>query len=115
MVNGAWSGQLEVEFLLQVFTIRQERACTEPDGLGFGLPDLSSSFVRTQRGLTAAGGQKRRFSLWRIKSTAYKAPGAPIDGYPLGTTPPDSRFMRVLMRFMPPPALGSCAWTHRAL
>jgi hypothetical protein len=23
MVNSAWSGQLEVEFLLQVFTIRQ--------------------------------------------------------------------------------------------
>ena len=61
MVNGAWSGQLEVEFLLQVFTIRQAGVCGDAVGPGLGLPDLSSSFVRTQCGLTAAGGQKRRF------------------------------------------------------
>jgi hypothetical protein len=51
MVNGAWSGQLVIEFLLQVFTIRQASLV-----LGF-----SSSFVGTQRGLTATGGQKGRF------------------------------------------------------
>jgi hypothetical protein len=51
MVNGAWSEQLVIEFLLQVFTIRQASR----------VPDCSSSFVRTRRGLTAAGGQKGRF------------------------------------------------------
>jgi len=51
MVNGAWSGPLVIEFLLQVFTIRQASR----------VPDLSLSFVRTQRPLTAAGGQKGRF------------------------------------------------------
>jgi hypothetical protein len=62
MVNGAWSGQLEIAFLRQVFTIRQASACAlSLVGLVFGLPDLSSSFVRTKRSLTAAGGQKRRF------------------------------------------------------
>ena len=62
MVNGAWSEQLEIAFLRQVFTIRQASACAlSLVGLVFGLPDLSSSFVRTQRSLTAAGGQKRRF------------------------------------------------------
>jgi hypothetical protein len=55
MVNNAWSGQLEVEFLLQVFTIRQANI-----GLVFRI-SLQRS-VRTQRGLTAAGGQKGRFS-----------------------------------------------------
>src|SRR5256885_7327612 len=114
MVTIAWSGRLEVEFLLQVFTIRQASACAAgPEGAGFDLSVLSSSFARTRRGLTAAGGQKRRVSLWWIRSTAYKAPGAPIEGYPLGTDPPDCPFMRVLMGFMPPPALGSCAWIHR--
>jgi len=52
MVNSAWSGQLVIEFLLQVFTIRQASRVS-----GF-----SSSFVGTQRGLTAAGGQKGCFS-----------------------------------------------------
>ena len=62
MVNGAWSGRLVVEFLLQVFTIRQASACAlSLVGLVLGLPDLSSSFVRTKRSLPAAGGQKRRF------------------------------------------------------
>jgi len=48
MVNGAWNGQLVIEFLLQVFTIRQASQVS----------DFSSSFVRTQRRLTATGGQK---------------------------------------------------------
>jgi hypothetical protein len=54
MVNSAWSGQLEVEFLLQVFTIRQASV-----GLVFGfLFIVRQNAARSDRRRR----QKRRFS-----------------------------------------------------
>ena len=85
MVNGAWSGQLEVEFLLQVFTIRQASAwALSLTGVVFGLLIVRKNAARSD---PPQAGRSAGCALWWIKSTAYKAPGAPIEGYPLGTTP----------------------------
>ena len=50
MVNSAWSWRLVVEFLLQVFTIRQASACeVSLTGLVFGLLIVRQNAARSDR------------------------------------------------------------------
>jgi hypothetical protein len=86
MVNSAWSGQLEVEFLLQVFTT-VKRALGWSFGFVFVVRKNAARSDRRRRPEAPLFPRRWMPRRW-MTSTAYDAPGAPIEGYPLGVTSP---------------------------